>query len=158
MHLIREALKNPKDVLKSIENLSIENAHVKKQLESFEAKQVNNIEQALLGKLQTVNNINFIGEILEIDNVDSIKKLRINLSKKINGAVVLCACINGKAEVPIAFSDELVTKGLDANKIVKEKIGPLIGGSGGGSKNMAAAGGKDCSVFQAVIEVVKSLL
>ena len=49
-------------------------------------------------------------------------------------------------------------KGLEAPKIIKEHITPLIKGGGGGQKTLATAGGQDASNLQAVIEKVKSLL
>lgn len=45
-----------------------------------------------------------------------------------------------KAWLVIGLSDDLVKKGLDAVKIIKE-IAPIIGGDGGGRTNMAQAGG-----------------
>jgi alanyl-tRNA synthetase len=49
-------------------------------------------------------------------------------------------------------------KNLDAGKIVKEHISPMIKGGGGGQKNLATAGGQDVSDLKGVIEKVKSLL
>jgi len=49
-------------------------------------------------------------------------------------------------------------KGLDAGKIIKEQVAPLIKGGGGGQKSLATAGGQDSSNLQAVIDKVKSLL
>ncbi|MEJ7679230.1 MAG: alanine--tRNA ligase-related protein [Segetibacter sp.] len=139
---IKEALKNPKDVKKSIENLQSESTELRKKIESLEAKSLNKLEPELLQKAITVNSVPFIGQIIEISSIDSLKKLRVDLDKKLNGAVVLCASINGKAEVVLALSVTIAAKGLDASKIVKEQVGPLIKGGGGGSKTMAAAGEK----------------
>ena len=50
MHAIREALKGPADILKSIENISAENTELKKKIESLEAKQLQTIKNELLQK------------------------------------------------------------------------------------------------------------
>ncbi|MGH2564656.1 MAG: DHHA1 domain-containing protein, partial [Ginsengibacter sp.] len=150
--------RSPTEIPKAIENILTENKELKKAIESVEIKQLNILKDKLLKKIEQVNGVNFIGQIVEINKTEYIKKLRFDLLKEIDGCVVLCSCINNRAEVPIALSDELVSRGLDADNIIKEKIGPLINGSGRGSKNMAAGGGKDCSKFQQVIEIVKSLL
>ena len=71
---------------------------------------------------------------------------------------MLCANINGKATVAIALAESTVDKGIDANKMIKEKVAPLIKGGGGGSKTSAIAGGQDGTHFQQVIEIVKQLL
>ncbi len=49
-------------------------------------------------------------------------------------------------------------KGLEAQKIIKEQVAPLIKGGGGGQKGLATAGGQDPSNLLQVIESVKGLL
>ena len=49
-------------------------------------------------------------------------------------------------------------KGLEAQKIIKDQIAPLIKGGGGGQKGLATAGGQDPSSLLQVIESVKKLL
>ena len=50
------------------------------------------------------------------------------------------------------------SKDLEAPKIIKEYITPLIKGGGGGQRTLATAGGQDASKLNDVIEKVKSLL
>jgi alanyl-tRNA synthetase len=50
------------------------------------------------------------------------------------------------------------TKGLEAQKIIKDHVAPLIKGGGGGQKGLATAGGQDPSNLALVIETVKNLL
>jgi alanyl-tRNA synthetase len=155
---VKAQLNNPQQLSKSIESLLNEQAELKKKLESAEARLVNALIPELLKKKQLVNGTPFIGEIVEITSIDALKKLRVELNKELNGVVVLCSSFDNRAEVPISISEELAAKGLDANKIIKEKVGPLIKGGGNGSKTMASAGGKDSSNFQQVIDKVKELL
>jgi alanyl-tRNA synthetase len=49
-------------------------------------------------------------------------------------------------------------RNLEAPKIIKEYIAPLIKGGGGGQKTLATAGGQDASNLPQVIEKVKALL
>ncbi len=158
LNTVKSLLKNPKDLSKSIENLLAEQSDLKKKLESFEAKWLNNLKNELLNKKVDVNNTSFIGEIVEVGSADSLKKLSLDLSKKANGAVVLCSSISGKASVAVALSESLISKGFDASKIIKEQVAPLIKGGGGGNKTSAIAGGQDSHSFQQVIETVRSLL
>ncbi len=155
---VKTALKNPKQVSKSIENLLVEQSDLKKKLESLEAKLLHGLESELIQKVITINTTSFIGEIIDISSADSLKKLSIDLSKKISGVVVLCANISGKASVAVALAESFSAKGFDANKIIKEQVAPLIKGGGGGNKTSATAGGTDSSHFQQVIEKIKSLL
>ena len=156
----KEQLKNPKDIVKSIESLQQENSALKKQLELVEAKQLVALKNELLQKVITINDISFIGQIVEVNNGDSLKKLCVDIKAAVPESVtVLCANISGKPFVAISLSDIFAAaKNLDASKIIKEQIAPLIKGGGGGQKTLATAGGQDASNLQQVIEMVKGLV
>ena len=153
-------LKHPKDISKSIENLQTENTSLKKHIEALEARQLVAIRNELLQKDEIINNVTFIGDIVEVSSADALKKLCFDLKNKLhNHVAVLCANIDGKPFVAIGISDTVVAaKNLDAGKIIKEHVAPLIKGGGGGQKNLATAGGQDAGNLQDVIDAVKSLL
>ncbi|MEO6732460.1 MAG: alanine--tRNA ligase [Ferruginibacter sp.] len=157
---IRSLLKNPKDIQRAIENLSIENSLLSKRIEGLEARQLVGIRNDLLQKDEIINNVTFVGEIIEVGNADSLKKLCVDMKNHLHDhVIVLCANIDGKAFVAIGISDTVVAaKNLDAAKIIKEHVAALIKGGGGGQSNMATAGGQNISNLQAVIDKVKSLL
>ena len=157
---IKEALKNPKDLKKGVENLQAENADLKKKIESLEAKQLILKKQELATKVQEVNGVQFIGEIVEVSSADNLKKLALDLKTSLSNAViVLAANIEGKAQVVIALDEQLSqTRNLEAPKIIKEHIATLIKGGGGGQKTLASAGGQDASNLQKVIETVRGLV
>ena len=157
---IRGLLKNPADLTKSIENLLTENSTLQKRIESLEARQLVGIRNELMQKDEIINNVTFIGDIIEVPNPDALKKLCFDIKHHLHDHVaVLCCNIDGKAHVAISISDTVVVaKNLDAGKIIKEHVAALIKGGGGGQKNLATAGGQDVSNLQGVIEKVKSLL
>ena len=157
---IRGQLKNPADTHKAIENLLAENSALHKRVENLEARQLVGIRNLLMQKDEIINNVSFIGEIIEVPNADALKKLCFDIKHHVHDHLaVLCCNIDGKAYVAISISDTVVAaKNLDAGKIIKEHVAALIKGGGGGQKNLATAGGQDISNLQAVIEKVKSLL
>ncbi|MBC7889914.1 MAG: alanine--tRNA ligase [Ferruginibacter sp.] len=160
MEAIRGLLKNPANIQKSIENLSAENSVLSKRIEGLEARQLVGIRNELLLKDEIINNVTFVGQVIEVGNPDSLKKLCVDLKNHLHDhVVVLCANIDGKAFVAIGIADTVVAaKKLDAAKITREYIAALIKGGGGGQTNLATAGGQDISNLQQVIEKVKSLL
>ncbi|MEJ8816791.1 alanine--tRNA ligase [Lacibacter sp. H407] len=160
IRVIRDLFKNPKDLSKSIENLQVENSELKKKLEKLEARQLIVLRNELLQKDEIINGVTFIGDIVEVSNADALKKICFDLKTNLNDYVaVLCANIDGKPFVAVGISDTVATaKNLDAGKIIKEHIAPLIKGGGGGQKTLATAGGQDASNLQQVIEKVKGLL
>ncbi|WP_211217467.1 alanine--tRNA ligase [Segetibacter koreensis] len=157
---IKDFLKNPKDVKKAIENLQLENTELRKKIESFEAKQLSAIKSDLLNKVENVNGISFLGQLVEVSNGDNLKKLCLDLKPHLqNYVVVLAANTGGKASVAIMVDEEVGTaKNLDAIKIIKEQVAPLIKGGGGGQKTLATAGGQDAGNLSLVVEKVKGLL
>jgi alanyl-tRNA synthetase len=157
---IKEALKNPKEISKAIENLQTENNELKKRLEKLEAKQLSIIKDDLLKKVRAENGVQFLGEIVEVHSADALRKLSLDLKNDLNNYVaVLVANVDGKAQVAVSMDDKAIqSKNLDAQKIIKEHIAPIIKGGGGGQKTLATAGGQDASNLQQVIDKVKSLL
>lgn len=157
---VRESLKNPRDLSRAIGDLGNEVAELRKKLERAEARQLAVLKNELLAKSQFINGVHFLGEPVEVDSPDALKKLGFDLRTAFpDYLVVLTTIIGGKPFVAVAASDSLVAqKGLDAGKIIKEKIAPLIKGGGGGQKTLATAGGQDPNKLMAVIETVKGLL
>ncbi|MEP6584572.1 MAG: alanine--tRNA ligase, partial [Ginsengibacter sp.] len=161
IRVIRDSLKNPKDLNKTIDNLLSENGELKKQLDKAEASQLASLVENLLKQTETVGHVNFIGKQLEVKNADTLKKLCFELLNKLKGSgiVILTSLIDNKPFVALGIDETFVkSKGLDASKIIKENIAPLIKGGGGGQKTLATAGGQDSSKLGEVIEKIKSML
>ncbi|MDB5190647.1 MAG: alanyl-tRNA synthetase [Segetibacter sp.] len=160
LHQVKELLKNPKDVTKALEALQSENAELRKKLESLETKSLSVLKGALLNKVTQHNGVDFIGEVVEVPSGDALKKLCIDLKAGLtNYLVVLAANVEGKASIAVMLDETISTeKNLEAPKIIKEHIAPMIKGGGGGQKTLATAGGQDASNLKGVIEKVKSLL
>jgi alanyl-tRNA synthetase len=149
-----------KDAPIAVEGFIAEISELKKSLEKMELRQLKDIYTKLLGKVQLINGVSFIGEIVDVDNVEALKKLCFDLKNELKDyVVVLAANIGGKANVAVLLDEKVTeTRNLQAPTIVKEHIAPLIRGGGGGQKTLATAGGQDASNLPQVIERVKSLL
>ena len=157
---ISSLLKNPKDLNKSIENLIDENQELKKKVERFETSQITSLRSELLLKKQAINGSSFIGEIVDVNNPDSLKRLCTELRQQMeNFVVVLASGIDNKAHVAVMVDEKLIaSKNIDAQSIIKQHVAPLIKGGGGGQKTLATAGGQDLSQMRKVIDIVRSLL
>jgi alanyl-tRNA synthetase len=160
LRTIRETLKNPKDLKKAVEGLSAENSELNKKIESQEAKLLQGLKKELLQKVKHVNGMEFIGEVVEAGSADSLKKLCLDLKNECkNYVIVLAANIDGKASVAILLDEQIaLSKNLDASKIVKDMVVPLIKGGGGGQKTLATAGGQNVHNLPQVIEAIRNLL
>jgi alanyl-tRNA synthetase len=149
-----------KEPLKAVEKLIEDKLTLEKKIERLEARQLVIIRNQLLQKDETINGITFVGDIVEVDNAEALKKLCFDLKNNLNDYVaVLAANIGGKPFVAVGIAETVsAARNLDAGKIIKEKIAPLIKGGGGGQKTLATAGGQEVGNLKQAIEAVKDLL
>jgi alanyl-tRNA synthetase len=157
---LNEKFKNPKDLLKSIEKLQDEKAALEKHAEHLESRMLVGVRNELLSKDEMINEVTFVGQIVSVSSADTLKKLCYDLKSHLNDhVIVLAANIDGKPFIAVGVDEKLVAaKGLDAGKIIKELVAPLIKGGGGGQKTLATAGGQDASGLQAAIDKVRASL
>ncbi|MDX1902598.1 MAG: alanine--tRNA ligase [Thermonemataceae bacterium] len=157
---VKEILKNPKDVVKSIQTLLEEKNTLQKQLERFEQAQAQAEKQRLVSEsLSKVGNINAIIGKVNVNNFDYVKQIAFDLrNQQENLFAVLVGVVNEKPQITVMISENLVTeKGLDASKIVKE-LAKEIKGGGGGQNFYATAGGSDVSGVERVLSNAKNIL
>jgi alanyl-tRNA synthetase len=157
---IAAVLKNPRDLVKAVENQQEELQSIKKQLESTENKLASFLKTGLTETAVALGDIQFIGQVVEVSQQEMLKKLCNDLRSTSNNAVVvLAAVVASKPFVAIGISDHLVTaKNLDATVLIKSKVAGLIKGGGGGQKTLATAGGQDASNINLVLEQIKQTL
>ncbi len=149
---LKELLKNPKDVAKSVESLLEENNKLKKEIEKTISEKASGLKTELAQKAQDINGINFIAERVALPNADAVKTLAYQLKDIVpNLFLVLAADFDGKPNITVMIAENLVKdKGLNAGNIVRE-LAKEIQGGGGGQPFFATAGGKDLSGLDAVL-------
>ncbi|MEW6469167.1 MAG: alanine--tRNA ligase [Bacteroidota bacterium] len=158
LNSVKALLKNPRDVVKSVENLIGENAALSKQVELLYREKAKSVKAELLNKIQKVNGYHLLCEKISLDSPDAIKDIAFELKQKENIFIVLGAEVKGKASLTVAISDDLVrSKNLDAGKIVRE-LAKEIQGGGGGQANYATAGGSNAQGIQKALEKAKGLI
>ncbi|GAA4333442.1 alanine--tRNA ligase [Mucilaginibacter gynuensis] len=156
---IKELLKNPKDLSKSIESLLEENVKLKKELEKSVLEKSSGLKNELAEKVENINGINFIAQKVALPNADAIKNLAYNLKDIVpNLFLVLAADIEGKPNLTVMITEELAKeKGLNAGNIVRE-LAKEIQGGGGGQPFYATAGGKDITGLDRALEKARSFV
>lgn len=158
LNAVKEALKNPKDVLKSVDALLYENTKLTKQIETLMREKAKGIKAELLQKVEVINGINVIKSVIDLHSAEAIKDLCFQLKQTPNTAIALGAVMNDKAQLFIGLSDDLVSgKKLSAAAIVKD-IAKEINGGGGGSPAFATAGGTNVSGVEGALGKVKQLI
>jgi alanyl-tRNA synthetase len=143
---VRAVLKNPKELVKTIESLVEEKNNLQKQLEAFQAVALQDLKQQLLTQVSNKDGVNYLFGEVKVHSADALKSLAFELKAKVeNLYCVLAAEIEAKPQLAVMLSDDLVTtKNLNAVAIIKD-LAKEIQGGGGGQPFFATAGGKDLS-------------
>ncbi len=152
IHQLKELLKNPKDIGKSVETLLDENNKLKKEIEKSILEKSSGLKNELAQKAQEINGINFIAEKVALPNADAVKNLAYQLKDIVSDLfLVLAADIDGKPNLTVMISENVVKeKGLNAGTIIRE-LAKEIKGGGGGQPFFATAGGSDASGLEKAI-------
>lgn len=154
---VKELFKNPKDLPKAVESFLSEKEKLQKQIDALDLQIVHTTNEQIMPKAILINGVQFLGEVVNISNADSLKKLALLSKDQLgNALIVLAASIEGKASVAVAVDEKVIPViHLDAVQIIKETVSPLIKGGGGGQKTFASAGGQDDSKLNEIIVRVK---
>jgi alanyl-tRNA synthetase len=149
---IKETLKNPQDVLKSVATLQEDNAKLKKQVEQLLKEKIEGLKNNLVAEFQEVNGIHFLAKQVEL-NMSATKDLTQALgTAKSNSFVFLASVEDNAPNIHCYISKELVAeKGLNAGNVIRE-LGKYIDGNGGGQPFFASGKGKNTNGIQEALE------
>lgn len=116
------------------------------------------LSSTLLSKAKDIKGVKLITEILEGKTMDDMRSVGDYIKKNPDPIIALLGTIqNQKANLVLILSPQLTSKGLDAVALIKE-ISPIIGGSGGGRKDMAQAGGKETTKIKEAMEKFSQII
>jgi len=152
---IKETLKNPQDILKSVASLQDDNAKLKKQIEQLLKEKVGALKTELEKDFQEVNGVNFLAKQVDL-SMASTKDLASALgSSKADSFVFLASIEDGLPNIHCYIAKELVAaKSLNANAVIKE-LGKYIDGNGGGQPFFASGKGKNAKgVAEALVHAI----
>ncbi len=156
---VKAVLNNTQNLKKSVEDLVAQNSRLQKQIEEFERKAASGIKQELKNKIQVINGVNVIAEVIQLDSAQAVKDLAFQLKGEVeNLFLALGSAIGGKPSISVMIAENLVAeKGMNAGAVVREAAKEMQGG-GGGQAFYATAGGKDLSGLAAAVEKAKSFV
>ena len=151
---IKETLKNPQDILKSVTTLQDDNAKLKKQLEQLLKEKVDGLKNNLLSEFQDIKGVNFLAKQVDL-SMSSTKDLTQAIgSSKPNSFVFLASIEDNAPNIHCYISKELVAeKGLNAGNIIRE-LGKYIDGNGGGQPFFASGKGKNVGGLKEALDKV----
>ncbi len=151
---IKETLKNPQDILKSVTSLQDDNTKLKKQIEQLLNEKIDGLKNTLLDDFQEINGINFLAKQVDL-SMSSTKDLAQAIgSFKPNSFVFLASVEDNTPNIHCYISKELVAeKSLNAGNVIRE-LGKYIDGNGGGQPFFASGKGKNVNGIKEALEKV----
>ena len=156
---VKMIFNNTQNLKKSVEDVLAQNSRLQKQIEEFERRAASGIKLDLISKMQVINGINVIAEVIQLDSAQAVKDLAFQLKGEIeNLFLALGSVIGGKPSITVMIAENLVAeKGLNAGTIVRETAKEMQGG-GGGQAFYATAGGKDLNGLAAAVAKAKTFV
>ncbi len=154
---VKALFNNANDPAAAIAKLIEENEQYRKAMEAVAKEQAAKLKKQLVDSAELVHGINLI-TLKECGSMDMAKSIAHEIcNEKENTAMV--AAFKSDDEKPclvMMYTKDLVEKGKDAGKDIREAARFIMGG-GGGQKFLATAGGKNVAgltdAFQKMIEI-----
>ncbi|WP_372754104.1 alanine--tRNA ligase [Labilibaculum sp.] len=156
---IERIFKSNQNLIKNITDLMNENSGLKKDLDGFIKERLKIVKNNLKGNISVTNDVNIIAEPVSATSAGDIKDIAFQLKGEVANLIFISgADLDGKANITIMFSDNLVKEyDLNAGAIIREAAKEIKGG-GGGQPFFASAGGKDPKGIEKAIEVAKKMV
>jgi len=133
----------PQDVLSRVEAVMQSARDLEKESESLRATLARHEVDGLLAGVRNVGGAKVLAARVSARDMDGLRAMGDLLRDRLGGAVIVLGSAAGDRVNLVAFvAPDLVKRGVQANKLIKE-VATLLGGSGGGRPEMAQAGGRD---------------
>ena len=139
---LKNLMNNVPDLQGAIEKLVAENADARKQLEAVANEKAAQLAEKLEAKAQEINGIKVVRFDSSIDPAIA-RNVALLLQKKVQNFVLAGAfAFDDKPNLVLMYSQDLVAKGKNAGKDIREAA-KFIQGGGGGLSGLATAGGRN---------------
>ena len=152
----RSFFNNVPDLAGAISKLIEDNATFKKQAEEFSRQKAAYFAKKLSERAEEVNGVKLLVSQAVIDPV-MMRNAALALQKEMKGTAIIAAYeYEGKPQLLLAYSDDLVAAGHNAGKEIRDAA-KFIQGGGGGQPVLATAGGKNVAGLSDALEALKAI-
>ncbi len=152
----------PEQLQHRLEQLLEQNRELQRQLERARTQGSADVVGELLESAAQVDGARLVAREVEVASPDELRLIGDRLRERLgSGAAVLAARGEEKASLIAVVTDDLISRGVRADRLVRE-VAARTGGSGGGRPHMAQAGVGDPDripdALSAAGEIVRALL
>jgi len=114
--------------------------------------------ESLLGQAEVINGVTMVVSEVPSTRMEILREMSDLIRDKLKSVIVVLGTVYQDRPVFLAaVTSDLVARGYDAGKIVKE-VARVAGGGGGGKPNLAQAGGKYKDKLDEALRLAKSLI
>jgi alanyl-tRNA synthetase len=150
------------NLLPRIQQVLEQGRDLQKQLEKARTSGGGDVVSTLLASAASVDGARVIAAPVDVAGADELRTLGDTLRERLgSGVAVLSATLGERASIFAVATDDMVSRGVRADVLVRE-VAALAGGKGGGKPHMAQAGVGDPSrvpgAMDKVREIVEGLL
>ncbi len=148
---IRTMLGNAPDVAAAVAKLFSENSDAKKKIEEYAKEKAASLARMLSENAEEINGIKVVRFSRDVDPA-MLREAASILQKEVeNFAFAAAFSHDGKPQLVLMYSNDLVAAGHNAAKDIREAA-KLIQGGGGGQPSLATAGGRDLDGLHAALD------
>ncbi len=150
---------NAPEIMSGLQKLVSENEEMKKKIQEFVKEKTEQLKQNIISNEQEINGVTVFKVLLPMGMPEVIKDIAFQLKGQFPENMLFVAGIisNGKPNLTVMLSDNLVAKGLHAGNMVREAAKHIQGG-GGGQPHFATAGGKNPDGLNMALEALLQYL
>jgi alanyl-tRNA synthetase len=157
-HIAKSLATSPEEARGKVSGLAGELEQERKQRLALERELAKKTAESLLAQAEVVKGVKLLAAKVPSSRLEMLREMSDLLRDKLVSAIVVLGTVyEDKPAFLAAVTPDLVAKGYDAGKIVKQ-VAAVTGGSGGGRPNLAQAGGKDQKKLDQALKLVKSLI
>ena len=151
----RSFFNNVPDLAGAIQKMISDNATFKKQAEELAKQKAAELARKIEEGAEEVNGIRLATLTLSVDPAMLRNAAALVQTQARNLACVAAFESDGKPQLLLMYSQDLVAAGKNAGKDIREAA-RFIQGGGGGQPGLASAGGKDVSGLSSALEALKA--
>jgi alanyl-tRNA synthetase len=151
----RSFFNNVPDLTGAIQKMIAENASFKKQAEELARQKAAELARRIEENAQEVNGIRLAVLTMSLDPALLRNAAMATQAQAKNLACIAAFEYEGKPQLMLMYSQDLVAAGKHAGKDIREAA-KFIQGGGGGQPGLASAGGKDVSGLADALEALKA--
>lgn len=141
-----------------VTSITNERDMLRRQVQALESELARLRVESLLAQAEVVKGVTVLVARVPPSRLEVLREMADLLRDKLKSILIVLGTVYEEKPVFLAaVTPDLVAKGYDAGKIVKQ-VAQVTGGSGGGKATLAQAGGKDKKKLDEALKLVKSLI